>query len=558
MKNNWVDTVWNKIFGKAEMASTAPIRNKETMTKEDLAAYDRYGMIISELHKLVMQATSINYERDAFYKEVERSLTNSIIGAALELYADSSTIYSQIHDSTVWITSDSKNYVNSLTKLFEFVGLESKIFKWAWNLGAFGDMFVELNVVPGKGIISIDDSYHPVDISRVDHNGRLIGFYKTPISGFGDTQDKNKLLAPWKYVHFRILGAKVKVPNRGGVSSFDNRQVSLLGTDVRRASSDYGSSLVGNALPIFKRYKLADDTLLMARVSKSVLKYLYKVKVDGTNNKAIASIINNYSTVLKRARSMNTTSGQEEFRDALSDLVGNEDLLVPVWGDVNNLEVEKLGGEANIQHAVDVDNLRNQLACALRIPLQLLGGWMKEMPASLGKSSMENLDIRFARSCHRLQRALIDGITRICQIHLAFQGKPCDLRMFNINMSETSSAEEEELKEAMSTGVDIVDKMSEMILKFSPEIDPVKLFDYLNQKILKLNDLDLRNMKKKLTESTSVNLNEFVSRKNVNTDLLSFVPKMKKIKANGKVDFIAECKEWQDKYCGAEIKIEND
>jgi hypothetical protein len=555
-KGNFVDILWKKVFGTPELVSTEPIKNKDLMTREDAAAFERYGVTVGDLHKMVLEATSVNYERDAFYQEIQRALPNSLIGAALELYADSSTSYSQTQNASVWVTSDSKNYVNTLTNLFDFIGIEEKIFKWAWGMAGYGDFWVEINAVPGKGIISVEDNFHPVDISRVDHNGRLIGFYKTPISGVSTSGDENKLIAPWKYVHFRILGAKVRVPNRGGVTSFDNRQISLLGTDIQRASSAYGSSVLTNALPIYKRFKLADDTLLMSRVSKSILKYLYKIKVSGNNNQAIASIINNYSAVLKRARAIDITSGSENYRNALSDLAGNEDLLVPVWDDAGNLEVEKLGGEADIQHTVDVDSLRNQLACALRVPLQLLGGFTGDLPSSLGQSSIERLDIRFAKSCHRIQRALIEGITRIAQIHLAFQGKPCDLRMFDVNMSDTSSAEEVELKEALSSGVDIVDKVSEMIMKFSDQTDPIELFNYLNQKILKLNDLDLRKMKRNITENIKGTNVSFTPRKRANTDLKSFVPGMKKIKEGKETKFVEDGGVWEEKYGNAVIKIE--
>ena len=151
----------------------------------------------------------------------------------------------------------------------------------------------------------------------------------------------------------------------------------------------------------------------------------------------------------------------------------------------------------DIRWIKDVDELRNQLACALKVPLQLLGGYQEELPSSLGQSSLERLDIRFARQSRRIQRALINGITRMVQIHLAYQGIDPDLNLFQVQMAETSTAEEEELKNALDKGVDVVGKLSEYVeTMFGPDVNKEELFDYLKKKFVKLNEFDLEKILK--------------------------------------------------------------
>jgi hypothetical protein len=161
-----------------------------------------------------------------------------------------------------------------------------------------------------------------------------------------------------------------------------------------------------------------------------------------------------------------------------------------VWGDnVNDLSYDKIGGEADIRWIVDITDLRDQLAKALRTPLVLLGGGSGDM-GGLGDHSqaIEKLDIRFARSARRLQRSLKEGIKRMCQIHLAWQNMDPDPNLFDVNMSETSTAEEDELATALDKNVDVCMKMLDMLKAVDPEADQRKALDYLNMKILKLED----------------------------------------------------------------------
>ena len=168
-----------------------------------------------------------------------------------------------------------------------------------------------------------------------------------------------------------------------------------------------------------------------------------------------------------------------------------------MWGEANNVIIDKIGGEVDIKWIVDIEELRNQLATALKVPLGLLSGYSKEgVQSSLGNGGIERMDIRFARQARRLQRSLINMLTRMAQIHLSYQGIDPDLNLFKIQMTETSSAEEEELKSALDKGVDVVDKLSDLVIKClgEVEVDKKALLDYLNKKFLKLNDMDLEKL----------------------------------------------------------------
>jgi len=873
---------------------TIPAAQVPPLIKSDASAdfVNKFGVVTSDLRQILQDQSLVLYERSQIYQSIDRSLVHPLMSAACSIYADTATVRSPLHESTVWVTSKSKEYTYHIEKMFDIINMEEVIYDWAWSIATFGDQFVQLYGEPGVGLVSVNDDNHPINISRVDYNGRLIGFYETPL-GYS-VADERKLMTPWDYCHLRLLGAKRRRPiyadpqysefrcltgnteimllnnksvrmtemeqrkenylgkyvwsinpitlelepdrivdvrktklnaelvrvhldndefidctpdhkfmlrdgsfveaqnlqsnvslmpyypkpvsfgkynyvynpgirkyvnehvlvaefvggrkvksdevvhhrdfngmnndpsnlvildrkvhsdfhikinkrrwvdekyrakvipklskasnrmwadekyrqnqlsgckqawennderrdklsksaldlwkndeyrnkiidkskingnkseiktklsissNRNwsnsayrekmrlrdenerikaqekrlelfnkieefvvnnidrlnsvdclnvevyklfGTSShqvwkvikqftnltvgqylelnkkrqlihnhkvvrverltnredtydiqternhnfplkqgvFVHNSISIMTPDIRRLTSKYGQSVLADALPIYKRLRLAEDSILMARISRGILRYIYKVAVEGNNNEAVAKIIDNYVDELKRARALNVDPNNPNYVDRYQALAGIEDIIMPVWKDVNSVAVEKIGGEVDIRWIVDVTELIKQLSTALKVPLPLLAGYAEQAPPSLGNGSIERLDIPFARQSRRIQRAIINGLTRMAQIHLAYQGMDPDLNLFQIQMAETSSAEEEELKNALDTGVDVATKLAELWEKMiGPDADKMEILDYLNKKLLKLNDADLQKFIKKV------------------------------------------------------------
>lgn len=420
---------------------------------------------------------------------VHNCLTHPIMSACVELFADTATTYDSIHGATVWVTSDNSKYTSVLTKLFETLAIEERIYDWAWTLSAYGDVFGRINAIQGTGVISMEDDLHPGDVSRLDSNGRLLGFYQTPLFG----QQSTELRPPWEYVHFRLLGAKKRRPAGDKINNaMEYTTVRIMAPDQRRLTTKYGSSVLLNGLPVYKRLRLAEDSILIARLSKGITRYIWKVVLDSTNAEAVASLIDDYKTLLKRARALDTSAGAPFFEEHRQEMAVNEDVIIPVWGDSNNVTTEKVGGEVDIRWIRDIEELRNQLASALRTPLQLLGGYTKEMPQGLGRGAIERYDVRFARQARRIQRALIEGITRICQIHLAHLGMDPSTDLFTVCMADTSSAEEEELKDSLDKGTDVVSKLVELVTNTLGEenVDRLETLKYFGDTVLRLQDFD--------------------------------------------------------------------
>jgi hypothetical protein len=546
-------------------------QQKELSPKEQ-ELIRRIGMSLGQFNTAVTKDMHVSMARYETYFQVRRALDHWLVGAAAKLYANYVTNYSQLHDATVWATTENNKYEREIRELFERIHIEEVILDWAYNLGAYGDLFVKINAAPGVGVISISDDDHPLNVSRIDIDGVLAGFYPTPLAGnqMATNTQKKEIIPPWEYVHFRLLGARKERALGGDPLQNDFRSIHLLGgASDKQISSKYGTSLLLDALPAYKRLRLAEDSVLLARLTRGILRYIYKIKVDQNNSEAVAEIMDQYTAMLKNARALNTDQNSPTFDSKSNPFAPMEDLLLPVWGDTGDISIEKIGGDVDIRWIVDLDGLRNQCAAALKCPLCLLGAYIQEVSGSLGDQAIEQLDIGFARTSRRLQRALIEGITRIVQIHLSYLNMDPDLKLFSVHMAETSTAEEESLKKGLNTGVSIVEKFMKMVEDVDPDLDKKEVFNYLNKKILKLEDFNLNEFQK-ITESKNSKAKKALleakflklkkqkaqtpKRKIQNSDLLSYLPISEHcIGKNKRSEFNKSV--WEKKFGGKTIEI---
>jgi hypothetical protein len=496
LKEKLVDItrILQKVFPKLQAVPPEVLKDPRSLSPEDIKLIGQMGLTYGTLGQSFQESIIINFERTAIYRDIDRATSHWAMAAAGDLFAEVSTNFNQRENSSVWITSTNTKYQKVLTKFLEDIGIEERIYDWAYTTGVYGDLLVEVNGEPGLGIISVDDSAHPANISRTDYGGVLLGFYTTPFEGGGGgmmSVGECDLIPPWKVVHFRLLGVKKKRPVYDDPSYTEYRTTYLMGGETKQLSSRYGTSLLFNGLPVYKRLRLAEDSIQLARLTRGILRYIYKVKCSGSTAEASAEILKEYMNTLKHARAIDTGDTTTKYENKMDMMSVMEDLFIPVFNDAGDVTIEKIGGETDIRWIVDIEDLRNQLSCALRVPLPLLGGYTKDATGALGSEAIGKLGIRFARSARRLQRALCVGISRLCQIHLAYMGMDPDPTLFQVQMAETSTEEEEEMRDSLDKSTDAITKFMDMIDK-AGSFDKVELLNYFNQKILKLSDLDMK------------------------------------------------------------------
>ena len=412
-----------------------------------------------ELQKIYAELVRVSGEREKRYKDYEDMILDPTVSGAIELMTDDACQYSRDHHATAWIKTEDPKIRRAGEELFDLIQLEERIFDWGYNTALYGDWLVQITGQEGRGILLVQDDWHPSDIQRLDVNGALLGF-RTPKSFVETAQMGNVgesiFWDPWEFVHFRIQASQRR---RREVERERMAPMLRFEKDKYRLTTRYGVSVVESVRRVYKQLMMVEQSLIISRMSRALLKYIYKVQCgEAASPKEAVTVVHQMRELLTQQTGFKIG---ESFDQQYAPLSGSEDIFLPVFGDRGDVSIETLGGEVNITSIVDVDRLTKKFFGGLKVPAAFLG-FEDNLPSSLGDSALVRIEIRYARTVKRLQRTLIQGLTRLFQIHLAYKRLPVDPKNFSVEMEIISSAEEEERKASLSTAVSVASDLARL------------------------------------------------------------------------------------------------
>jgi hypothetical protein len=204
-------------------------------------------------------------------------------------------------------------------------------------------------------------------------------------------------------------------------------------------------------------------------------------------------------------------------------------MFVPTT-DSLDVDVQEYGGKTpDIKGIVDIDMLHDQLLGALRVSKTMLG-ITSDLPGGIGENASRRISINFAKNARRIQDGVKQGLMRLCQIHLAYRGLNPDPQRFNVHFGDISTAEEEELKSSLKSGVEVVGTFKDLLRDMVGDValDNVKLLNYLVDKFIKLDDFNVSDYLKGELGTTVKEAMQEHKRMNrtaiARGDLLSYLP----------------------------------
>lgn len=429
------------------------LQDLNTLSKEDLEAIDQdinpghhsvpdalnpklsprtvqYLKIVRELFGrsydlLGTDATGLT--RDQMYQiydEMDEGV--AYVTSALDIISDDAT---QPDDdgNLIYIETENSKVRSIIEDLFADLEIENKLSKWARAVAKYGDLFIRVygNVKEGDqkgGISSIDDTIYPSRIVRKDFRGKLVAFTSDE-SSLNDQYDP-----PWYYVHFRHKGDLSPSRRKNGGSTS--------GDDVSLSSS-YGQSILRAAIKVYTQLRFVENMILLSRLTNSVKRNIFAINVGETDPDSAFKLIQNYAELLKK--DINFKLDEDLYSSSKHTSSYDEDIFLPVSDPKNDFTVTSVGGDVNIPEQYDLEYLQNKLFAALKIPKAYLN-YEQDLNA---RSTLIQLDIRYARSVAQLQTTLITGLTRLVKIHLAYMGIDPDVVDFKIQLTGVSAIDQE-------------------------------------------------------------------------------------------------------------------
>lgn len=367
----------------------------------------------------------------------------SDVSSVLDGYAEDATQIDHDEEKVVWVEGDDQSVVDELNHMLHN---QLKVDDWiegcARDTAKAGDDFGRLVFDQNgeMGVVSIE-WLNPRAVERIENrDGVLLGFewtdclekYMERVHAAKEGEEVTPSLNPWDVVHFRRY--------------IEKRLPENLTRNI------YGTSVVARAEKPAKRVKIFDDLLMISRLTRAMDRHVYKIDTGNSAVEEVVRILKSWKRALKRQQYIDPTTGK--FDSRFDPLSFTQDIFFPVSSNSNST-VETLPGITNISDIADMELFINKLYGSMRASKADYG---YEGETDLTKTA-SNRSVKWAKAVVSLQKALKQGITRICQIHLAWKGMSADAEKFKVMMVSPSTLELLERLEAWQTLVDVADRM---------------------------------------------------------------------------------------------------
>ena len=418
-----------KLFGPAGPTAPEPSYQKFTLGTKDILKTDSKSEF--EKEKLQMQQSlylsnqwqkidnelytkSVYYEptRLASYYDYESMEFTPEISAALDIYAEEATTPSE-KGYVLTLYSESTRIKSILGDLFNnILDITTNLPMWIRNTCKYGDNFVYLKIDPEKGIIGCNQLPN-LEMERSEGHS-----YLNQISN--DDPDAHKVEFKWREKELKF-------------NSWEIAHFRLLGDDRRLP---YGTSMLEKCRRIWKQLLLAEDAMLVYRTSRAPERRVFKVFVGNMDDKDVEAYIQKVANKFKRDPVVDSKNGNVDLR--MNQMAVDQDYFIPVRDHAAPSPIDTLPGATNLSEIADIEYIQKKLLASLRIPKAFLGF---EEVVGEGKN-LALLDIRFARTINRIQKAIIQELNKIAIIHLYVLGFEDELENFSLGLTNPSTQAE--------------------------------------------------------------------------------------------------------------------
>jgi hypothetical protein len=372
---------------------------------------DRYTKLQRSYYETNQGAQSMAYHqvRRELFRDYDAMDTDPIIGSALDIYADESTTKNEYGD-VLQIKSTNEQVKDVLHNLFyDIMNIEFNLWPWIRNLVKYGDAFVALEIMPGKGIINVmpHSVYNVERLEGTDPNNPDYVKYKVELDRFG-----KKEYEQYEMAHFRMLSDTNFLP--------------------------YGKGMIEGARRIWKQLSLMEDAMLIHRIMRAPEKRIFKIDIGNIPPQEVDNYMQKIINKMKKTPFVDKNTGDYNLKYNIQNLT--EDFFLPVRGSDSGTTIDNLSG---LEYAAieDIDYLKNKLFAALRVPK----AYLSYDENVNGKATLAAEDVRFARTIERIQRTVVSELAKIAVVHLAAQGiTDSELTNFELTLTNASTIYEQE------------------------------------------------------------------------------------------------------------------
>lgn len=318
------------------------------------------------------------------YDEMEDDFPE--IASALDIYADNVVATDAYTNEIVSIITEDEQVGALWIVVKEMLGIDHGMRTRAREIARAGEHFDEL-VYDQTGFMN---RWKPLSCPDIVRNTDEFGMLpmETAFSQINDANQDVFDFAEWQMIHYRLL---------------------------RRPDDDYGTGLLFNIRRLSKRLRLAEDALLITRLTRAHKKLVFDIPVDNLSPQERRKYINDVKREYRKRRIVNPRTQRLDLEN--NPLAAEDDIFLGSTKD-SKVEVKEIAADPSVGTINDIEFWQNKLFSALMVPKAYLG-LERDVNA---KSTLTEQDVQFARTVHRVQMALQEGLTQLFDRALILTG----------------------------------------------------------------------------------------------------------------------------------------
>jgi hypothetical protein len=386
---------------------------------------------------LIESAMAYQQVRIDLFRDYDSMDMDPILSSALDIYADECTAKNE-QGNILKIHHPDDNVKQILENLFyDIMNIEFTLWPWTRNLVKYGDLFLQLEMAEGLGIVNV------IPMS-VYETSRVEGF---------DLENPQRV--KFVYSPFMNPNSGYSPASSGNKKEYENYEVAHFRLNSDANFLPYGKSMIEGGRRVWKQLSLMEDAMLIHRVMRAPEKRIFKVDVGNIPPNEVDNYMQKIINSSKKVPFVDERTGEYNLKYNIQNLI--EDYYMPVRGSDNGTSIDTLKGlEYNMID--DINYLKNKLMSSLKIPKAFLG-YEEDIN---GKATLAAQDVRFAKTIERIQRVLVSELTKIAIVHLYSQGIEDDsLTDFTIELTIPSKIYEQEKVELYTSKVALITQMQQ-------------------------------------------------------------------------------------------------
>lgn len=416
--------------------------NKDYVPLDSLFTQYSDKSVGSEVAKYLNKIVN-TFDREDRYERYKLATKMPEVDGSLDIYASEVATQDEKGNILNVFCSNAK-VKDTITELFNRLGLEDKSYEIIKNMCTYGDEFWEVVYsTNGKGIAKITQVPREI-VGRYEENGVLKNFFlrapksasknKDSYYSFDYTYQKkqeNENIEPFRLLHWKLPSSEY---------------------------APYGKSILDSIITPLEELRLMEQSLLIARITRAPERRLYYVNVgDATGEKGIA-LAREIVKGLKKRSILDKGNGSK-LESNVDFLGASEDVVIPFRRDEERSSVESLPQLNDPGQLQDLEFIRDRIFPGLGIPRQ----YLFDDSFANANTNLSNKSVQFAKRIRRIQKYYLYPVYKLVYIELRLKGfKKKDYEDLLVTMNNPSNVDIREKLETESTKWNLISSMKSM------------------------------------------------------------------------------------------------